>query len=134
MSWDVSIIKFSNEYSSVNEIPEDEQPIPLGPRTEVHGTISELFPNTDWIDPAWGIFDSKFGSIEFNLGKEDPSTSLMLHVRASNEIIPPIKELCKKNKWSALDCSSGEFLERSENPSKGLESWRAYLNQVLKNA
>ena len=134
MSWDVSIVNFSKEYKSVDEIPESEQPLPLGTRSEVHDCILEFFPNTDLRDPTWGLFSSKFGSIEFKIGKEDPSISLMLHVRASNEINPPIIELCKKNKWSAIDCRSGEFLEYSENPSKGLEDSRAYLNQVLNNA
>lgn len=134
MSWDISVINFSKKYKSVDEIPADEEPLPLGTRTEMHEIISEFFPNTDWSDPAWGIFLSKFGSIEFSLGNENTSTSLMLHVRASNEIVPPIIELCNRNKWSALDCNSGELLEHSENPAKGLELWRAYLNQILKNA
>ena len=110
MSWDVSIINFSKDYKSLEEITDDEQPLPLGAQRYVHEAILEFFPNTDWRDPAWGIFDSKYGSIEFNLGNDDPSSSLMLHVRASNEIVPAIVELCRKQNWTALDCSSGGFL------------------------
>jgi hypothetical protein len=131
MSWDVSIFNFSNDYKSIEDIPHNEQPNPLGAQNKVHEAILEFFPNTDWSDPSWGIFDSKYGSIEFNLGSDDPSTSLMLHVRASNELVPLIVGLCNKNHWSALDCSSGEILEYSEHTEQGLENWRNYLSQIL---
>ena len=131
MSWDISIINFSKDYKSIADIPDDEPPNPLGAQNEVHKAVLEFFPKTDWSDPTWGIFDSKYGSIEFNLGRDDPSTSLMLHVRTSNELVPLIVELCNKNNWSALDCSSGEFLESSEHPEQGLENWRNYLAQIL---
>ncbi|MEX1120753.1 MAG: hypothetical protein WED82_01375 [Balneolales bacterium] len=131
MSWDVSIIKFSKTYSAVDEIPEDEQPLPLGSIDSVHEAVLEFFPTTDWTDPAWGIFDSKYGSIEFNLGNDDPATSMMLHVRASNEIVFPIVELCRKYNWAALDCTSGDILNSSETPEKGLVTWRKYLSHIL---
>ena len=132
MSWDVSIINFSRDYNSIEEIPDDEQPLNLGSRVEVHKAVSEFFPGTNWCDASWGVFDCQFGSVEFNLGKDDPSDSLMLHVRASNEIVPLIVAMCKKQNWSGLDCSNGEILEKSQNPSSGIEGWRDLLEQVSK--
>lgn len=131
MSWDVSIVKFSKSYNSIEEIPADEKPLDLGTKTFVQNAVLEFFPTTDRSDPSWGIFDSKFGSIEFNIGKENPTSSMMLHVRASEEIVEPIVMLCKKNNWSGLDCSTGDFLEKSECPTSGLSGWRKYLAQVL---
>ncbi|MDH5630057.1 MAG: hypothetical protein OEY96_07865 [Gammaproteobacteria bacterium] len=131
MSWDVSIINFSRDYSSTEEIPDNEQPLPLGRLADIHAAILEHFPDTDLRDPTWGTYDCKFGSIEFNIGTEDPVDSMMLHVRASNEIVPPIIEMCRRNNWSGLDCSNGEFLEKSNNPSSGIEVWRKYFNKVI---
>ncbi|MEW4489727.1 hypothetical protein AB1L42_16720 [Thalassoglobus sp. JC818] len=131
MSWDVSILKFSQPCAAVEDIPDDEAPLPLGTHQHVHGAVTKHFPGTDWSDPAWGIFDSRFGSVEFNLGKDDPATSLMLHVRASNEIVTPIVALCLEEGWNALDCSTGELLESAEEPTAGLEGWRTYRDRVI---
>lgn len=132
MSWDVSIFRFARQYASVEEIPEDETPLPLAPREEVHRAVTEFFPGTNWKDPAWGQFDSTFGSVEFNIGKEDPVGSFMLHVRASNEIVAPILAMCRAQNWLALDLSTGEFLNASVDPTAGLEGWRAFRNRALK--
>jgi len=131
MSWDVMIMKFDQSYGSVGEIPDDATPLPLGSKTDVHGSVTKFFPGTDWSDASWGIFESTFGSIEFNLGEDDPADSMMLHVRASNEVVPPIIAMCRENGWNALDSSTGEMLESSENPTEGIEGWRAFRDQVL---
>ena len=130
MSWDVSIINFSRDYNSIEEIPDDEKPLELGSRAEIHEAVSEFFPGTDWSEASWGRFNCQFGSIEFNLGENDPSDSLMLHVRASDDVVPLIVAMCKKKNWSGLDCSNGDFLEKSKNPSSGIDGWKNLLQQV----
>jgi hypothetical protein len=134
MSWDVSIQRFSRRYSSVEEIPEDESCLPLGPCAEVQSIISSAFPGTDWTDPAWGIYDSPAGSVEFNMGNDDPNTGFMLHVRASATVVPIIVNLCISNHWQAIDCSSGAFLEQSSDPASGLIAWAEYRDQIVGKA
>ena len=134
MSWDVSIHKFSRIYCSVEEIPQDEAPLGLGSRAFVHTRVLLQFPGTDWSDPAWGTWSSPDGSIEFNLGKDEPSNGLMLHVRANTNVIPAIVHLCLQNGWQGIDCSSGDFIEQSSNPSEGLESWSAYRDQIVRGS
>jgi len=56
---------------------------------------------------------------------------MMLHVRASNELAQPIVALCREEGWTALDCSTGEFLETAEDPTAGLNGWRAYRDRVI---
>ena len=131
MSWDISVQRFGQTYAAVEEIPSDEKCLPLGSRSDVQAAISHIFPSTDWSDPAWGVFESPNGSIEFNLGTSEPNDGFMLHVRANDQIVPSIVELCHSNHWQALDCSSGEFLEQSTEPAAGLNSWSAYRNQVV---
>ncbi|WP_166832125.1 hypothetical protein [Thalassoroseus pseudoceratinae] len=131
MSWDVSVMKFSQPYASVEDIPDDETTSPIGTLSHVHAAVTRHFPGTDWNNAAWGIFDSPLGSIEFNLGKDDPATSMMLHVRASNEIVQPIVALCREEGWTALDCSTGEFLESTEDPTAGIDGWREYRDRAI---
>ena len=131
MSWDVSINKFSRVYRNVEEIPRDEVPIGLGSRAFVHERVLVRFPGTDWSDPSWGIWSGPDGSIEFNLGKDEPSISLMLHVRANTNVISAIVRLCLENDWQGIDCSSGEFVEQSDDPARSLVSWSAYRDQIV---
>jgi hypothetical protein len=131
VSWDVSIHKFSQVYRKLEEIPHDEVPLVLGSRALVHEQILICFPGTDWTDPCWGTWSSPDGSIEFNLGTDEPVTGLMLHVRAETTVIPAIVQLCRTNCWQGIDGSSGEFLEQSNQPAEGLLAWSAYRDQVV---
>jgi hypothetical protein len=133
MSWDITVQRFSKEYSSIDEIPDDEQCVALGSSAEVRAAISRFFPAIDWSDPAWGVFESDNGSVEFNMGTDEPNGGFMMHVRVSNKVVPIIVAMCQSERWQALDCSEGSFLEKSSEPHAGLESWTAYRNQVVDN-
>ncbi|HEY0662150.1 MAG TPA: hypothetical protein VGD21_12625 [Lysobacter sp.] len=131
MSWDVTIQRFSRRYDAVEEIPDDETCQPLGSRSEVQAAISRVFPDVDWSDPAWGICDAEWGSIEFNMGDSEPSTGFTLHVRASAAVVAMIVDLCVANDWQALDCTNGTFLETSPDPAVGLNASNRYRDQVV---
>lgn len=133
MSWDVSLYKFSRIYESLDQIPEDEQAHSLGSLRAVQDAVSSVFPATDWSDPIWGIFDSEFGLIEFNVGKDAPVTSLALHVRASESIVPGILQLCALLSCQAIDLTDSFFLDQSEHPEQGLNQWQAYRDHALQN-
>ncbi|WP_028206417.1 hypothetical protein [Paraburkholderia nodosa] len=124
MSWDVSLYKFSQRYRHIQEISGDEQPHQLGTRSEVQAAVSDTFPGTNWNDPAYGIYDGEFGSIEFNVGKDDSVRSLALHVRASTVIVGGILQLCERLGCQAIDLSDSSLLDQSEHPAAGLEKWR----------
>lgn len=130
MSWDISIQRFSHVYASIGDIPDDECCVPLGSQADVRNAISKVFPGTDWSDSTWGNYAFSGGSVEFNMGKSEPNDGFMLHVRASQQVVPLIVTLCLENDWQALDGGSGEFLEQSSQPASGLEAWDAYREQV----
>ena len=134
MSWDVSILKLSRSYRDASEIPDDEKPIELGSLADIHRAVLSVFPGTDWQDPSWGLWSSHLGSIEFNVGKDDPVLSFMLHVRASEGVVSGIVQLCLDNSWQGIDCSSGEFIERAQHPELGLSAWSAYRDQIVGRA
>ena len=131
MSWDVSLYKFTRSYRTIEEIPNDEEPQPLGSLLEIRAAVSSVFPGTNWSDPHWGIYDGEFGSIEFNIGKDDPVGSLALHVRASDAIVGGILLLCGSMGCQAMDLTDSSFLDQAEHPESGLQKWREYRDQVV---
>jgi hypothetical protein len=81
------------------------------------------------------VFDSPDGSIQFNLGKDDPNEGFMMHIRASAAVVQAIVAMCIAERWQALDCSTGAFLlEREANPTAGLEQWAEYRNRTVGDA
>src|ERR1700761_7008336 len=102
MSWDVGLYKFRRRYTSIDQIPEDESTL-LGPALDVRAHIDRVFPGVDWSDPTWGTWDADCGSIEFNMGKDDLTASVALHVRAAEVVVAPIVQLCLDNGWQAID-------------------------------
>lgn len=130
MSWDVMIMNFAEPVEAMEAMSDDSKMVPLGTIEEVHALVLKHFPGTDWSDPSWGQFESPFGSIEFNIGEDDPASSIMLHIRASDEILTPILALCEEQDFQALDCSTGEFLDQAEDPTAGLNAWRSYRDKI----
>ena len=81
MSWDVSVQRFGKEYESIADIPDTERCVELGSQVKIREAISRFFPGVDWSDTTWGIFDSDDGSVEFNMGRKEPSTGFMMYIR-----------------------------------------------------
>jgi hypothetical protein len=117
MSWDVSVQRFGKEYESIADIPDTERCTALGSQAEIRAAISRFFPGVDWSDSTWGIFDSDDGSVEFNMGGDEPSTGFMMHIRASTKIVPTIVAMCRSERWQALDCSGGCFWNGPSSPT-----------------
>lgn len=131
MSWDVYVTKFEKEYMSPEDIPDNSQPVSLGTRIALRNAISTVFPDTVWDkELTWGTWEGSDGSVEFNLGDDEP-VSFMLHVRANESVIPKIIKLIRENKWQAIDCSDNTFLEKATRPEDGLSNWRAYKDDIL---
>ena len=133
MSWDISVQRFGKDYATLADIPDDECCMPLGSSAEVRAAISRFFPAVDWSNPAWGVFEAGYGSVEFNMGGKEESNGFMMHVRASAQVIPAIVAMCRSERWQALDGTECVFLEKSAVPDAGLEAWTSYRDQVIDN-
>jgi hypothetical protein len=131
MAWDVFVCRFAQVYENIERIPWDEEGLSLGSRAFVKRQISKHFPETDWVDVNWGQCNATFGSIEFSIGTEENVDHIMLHVRASDEVVSQIIALCAENQWQALDTSTGRCLVKCAHPLEGLQQWHAFRDSVV---
>jgi hypothetical protein len=132
MSWDVMIFNLRDQTPPPLEELQEGDYEPLGAAADVRQQIASLLPGVDWSDPTWGIYEGDGFSIEFNVGEEDPIENMMLHVRGGGDPIAAITRLAKPLGWSALDCSTSEFLDL-DNPSQaGWEGFQAFRDKVFK--
>lgn len=133
MSWEVMIFNFGGASPPPLEQIQDGDLKPLGAAKDVRRRISELLPSVDWTDPTWGIYGGDGFSIEFNVGKEDPITNMMLHVRGSGDAISTIMGFICLLGWWAFDCTTSEYLN-PQNPSQaGWEGFQRYRDKILKH-
>ena len=130
MSWDISIQDLPKDVQSVEDIPDDYQPNPLGARAEVIARIQEALPDVDFSDPSWGILDQPDFSIEFNMGAEEICESFMLHVRGGGEAMTTVARLLQHLQLRGIDCQTGDFFSL-EAARKSFGDWQAYRDRVI---
>jgi hypothetical protein len=132
MSWDVLLMNVPDNLKSSNDLPDDYKSN-LGIGVNILPTLSSIVPEIDLHDPTWGELEGDGFSIEFNIGKDDPVDTIMLHIRGGNGAINVIEHICEKTGWRALDTSIGKFIDFNQSPEKGFELWRGYRNRVVES-
>lgn len=135
MSWDVMLFRFAPEIRSFDDLEQAEADVMLllGERDGVRAAITDAFPDTDWADPRWGMWQGADGTIEFSLGSDDDAelTSVMLHVRAGDATAEAVARLAVRNGWTALDLSTSAFLDPDGDPGAGQRGWRGLRDRAL---
>ncbi len=130
MSWDVILLQIPSDIMMINDLADDFVSV-LGAQSEIVSKLTHLFPDLNCSDPAWGVLDRPGFSIEFNIGHEDPISSIMLHVRGEDAAVEVIHDLCQYVGWRAFDTTTGEFLAFGEHSTAGLRQWRAYRDSAI---
>jgi hypothetical protein len=132
MSWDVMVFNTRGKVPpSLAEFQESDCE-PLGPAAEVRERIAALLPGVDWSDPTWGLYAGNGFSIEFNVGDDDPIDNVMLHIRGGGDAIAAIVMFARPLGWSALDCSTSEFLDLDHPSQEGWEGFQAFRDKIIK--
>lgn len=130
MSWDISIQDLPEDARTLEEIPDDYQPKPLGNRIEIIARIQEVLPGVDFSDPSWGMLDDPSFSIEFNMGSEELCTSFMLHVRGGGNAMTTITRLLNRLKLRGIDCQTSGFFS-PEAAEASFSEWKLFRDRAL---
>ncbi|GAA4774903.1 hypothetical protein GCM10023329_24220 [Streptomyces sanyensis] len=130
MSWDVLLLRLPDGIASVQDMPDDCTPPPLGRQAEVLAAVSEAAPETDLSDPTWGHLLGPTWSIELNIGEEDPVDSVMLHIRGSgDDVLTPVFRLAGTLGCRVLDCATGDLITPQE--LSGWHAFQAFRDHVI---
>ncbi|MEE1763332.1 MULTISPECIES: hypothetical protein [unclassified Streptomyces] len=130
MSWDVLLLRLPDDLTSVQEIPADHTPDPLGRRHDVLAAVARACPETDLSDPTWGKLCGPTWSIELNIGSQDPVDSIMLHIRGSgDDVLTPVLRLADALRCKALDCSDGSLM--APGRTSGWHAFQEFRDRVV---
>jgi hypothetical protein len=139
MSWDIFVFDLPPEIVSLQDVPKDFAPSPIGPRSEIIAKLSALYPECDFSDPSWGSLGLPGCHIEFNLGSRDKPDcdeleSFVMHVRGDGRAPDVVAHILGELGLRAFDPSSksGIFEQDRVSRSQSFERWRAYRAQIAR--
>jgi hypothetical protein len=110
---------------------ESDRLLNMGTPDEVRAKISAYLPNVDWADTTWGTYRGDGFSFEFGMRDEPQKTGFMIHVRGGGDAIATLLQFAAPNRWSLLDCSTGEWLDPNEPSQAGWEGFQAFRDRNL---
>ncbi|CAL9600234.1 hypothetical protein SUDANB6_05436 [Streptomyces sp. enrichment culture] len=122
MSWDILLLPLPADVTSVDDLPADHEPPPIGSRSSVHKALRSAVGEVDLTDPTWGELLGPTWVIELGIGEHDPVESVMLHVRGGeDDVLPVIFRISRALGCRPFDCSNGELLADDAQAS-----WNAF--------
>jgi hypothetical protein len=132
MSWDVLALDLPPGIETIDEIPKDWSPAPLGKRADIIAKICALYPEASFGgDPSWGNLRLPGVGIEFNLGGNEDVKCLGMHVRGGDRAPHVVAYILNTLGMRAVTTSeSGLFDCDPETESKAFDSWRGYAAHV----
>ncbi len=131
MSWDIFVQDLPRDAQTVADIPDDFVPKDIGERSEIIASISEVVPEIDFSDPAWGVIDGQDWSVEVNLGDSETCPGFALHIRGSDEAIGAVDAILRALGLRAIDSQSGEFLVAGQAARASFAKWLEYRTSVV---
>jgi hypothetical protein len=132
VSWDVFIMKFPPEITSIDEIPDDWDPPSLGTGSEVSAVLAGILPGIEYSEDGWGDYEGPGFSISTPIGDRDGDcdcVALFVHGDSGGAAHAALAVADALNA-RAVDTGSGEFLT-ADSARPAFEAWRAYRDQVL---
>ena len=131
MSWDIIAQDLPKSATSVEEIPDDFQPQPIGNRAQLIAQIRHVVPQADCTDPSWGIIEGDDWSIEVSTGDAEICESIAFHVRGGDGAIGAVATILGELKLRAIDCQSSEFFSAGPETLESFHTWRRYRDRVI---
>ncbi len=131
MSWDIFAMDLPPGVKSLDDIPNDYRPAPIGSRSAVTAKIKEAIPTADFDDPSWGVIQGDGWHIEVNIGSEEEAcTGFALHVRGGDGAVAAVAAILDSVGIGALDTGSEGGVFIADKAVAGFRRWRGYRDAV----
>ena len=129
MSWDLFVQDWG-DFNSLEDIPDDFIPKPIGKRSEIISQITSTEPTIKFNDPSLGNMENTHFSIECSMGEDEELFSFAMHVRGNELAVPCIANILSALGLKAADGSTPNFFD-IEVAKEDMAKWMAFRNQLL---
>jgi hypothetical protein len=131
MSWDIYVQDFPSDIGTVEDIPDNYMPKPIGTRADITNQILEVIPSADFSDPSFGKVEGSDYSIGISLGKEEVINSFALQVYGGGMAAGVIADILRHLSLRGIETGSGDFFD-FKSAQSSFEKWQAYREQILR--
>ena len=114
MSWDI-YIRDLPDVASINEVPADFVPRPIGRRDELVQRLLQVLPIADLVDRDW-LFVKTNGidlSIQLHMEDAEQVRYLLVHVHGGDQSAGCVAAMLRHLGLRGHDTSTGEFFDAS---------------------
>jgi hypothetical protein len=133
MSWDLFIQSIPAKYTRMAAIPEGFTPKPLGAQAKVIKAIRAVLPGI-LFEHGFAAVESKHGTVEIDIGHEDPVPCVALSCRGNEGILPLVRALVKALGGRAFDTSSDSGIFDPDAAAMSLGTANAHRNKATAKA
>lgn len=131
MSWDVYIQDLPDGVRFASEIPDDFKPRPLGPREGIIEKLRRAAPDFRFTDATCGVIEFSGGSIDVDVGDEDPCECVALFIRGGDEAVERVIAIVEALGGRALDTGNDGGIFDAASAHESMAAWRKYRDQVV---
>ena len=132
MSWDIFIQRLPKKITSINDIPDDFEPPALGAKAKVMKSIRTVFRDLPFGEDGYVSLEVQGGSIEIDIGPDDPVYCVMLAVRGEEAVVGPVAAVVDSLGGQAIDVSSPTGLFDAETAARSLAANQVKAKKVTK--
>jgi hypothetical protein len=130
MSFDIFVQDIPAAAKSVDEIPEDFVPKPIGTRSAVVLAISKVAPEIKFSSPEWGTIEGDDYSIDVNLGLNDPVTAFAFHLYGGEGGLLIIADILDELGARAFAPGTESGLFEIDRTTEAFLRWQEYRNKL----
>jgi hypothetical protein len=130
MSFDIFVQDIPLEAKSVEDIPDDFAPQPIGARSRVVAAIRKVAPEVTFARPEWGTIDGEGFSIEVSLGLDDPVMGFAFHLRGGEEGLFLVADILAELGVRAFAPGTEAGLFEVDRAGEAFSRWRSYRDRV----
>jgi hypothetical protein len=132
MSWDIFVEDIPPSVKSLDELPDDFKPRPLGTRADIIARIREVVPSADFTDPSWGKIVGPDFSIEVSLGDLEQVSDFAFHVRGGDPAAIVVADILRHLGYRAFDPSSPSgIFDLDGGSANSFRQWRNYRDSIV---
>jgi len=124
MSFDIYVQDIPMDVVTADDIPDNFEAQPLGPRSIILAAIAAAAPDVQWPEAGTGTIRGYNYTIEIDLGKDDPVEEFAFFVRGSGDGLVVIAHILEALGLRAIapDCDGGIF--ELNNAALAFDRWR----------
>lgn len=135
MSWDI-FIQDLPAVKSIEEIPEDFRPKPIGVREVMISRVLEAVPFAERQDEDWLFVRTGEVELSMSFSLDEATRELMciaIHVHGGEHAAACVAAIVRASGHRALDTGTGGFFD-TDAPEHGYHLWAGYRERMMRGA